>query len=493
MRIAIRMILVLALGIALFLLLDMRLTIRTDRRILKQSMTNAALLVGRSMQGLVADVWRTGGEERVEGLISDINRTEHPVRVRWIPLSSAPDAEVVAETIPPGGTALLAGDQPVILERHVHGEDHLYVHIPVRISETEFGTIELAQSLTPIRQHTGELIRKTGIVTGLTAIAALILATVAGIWFIGRPLDRLVSKVNRVGRGDLSGDVNLPGKSEFAKLAAGLNEMCRGLQAMTEEARHETEARVAAVEQLRHKDRLATVGTLASGMAHELGTPLNVVSGRASMIARGGLSQEETAKLAEVIKAQSQRMTAILKQLLQFARHRPAGSSRVDLRRIASDSTELLTPIANKQGVELSLEKPPSEAAIKADPGQIQQVITNLVMNSIQSMPTGGDVSVKVASVRARRPEPETATEQDWVCLSVADHGGGIAPDDVERIFDPFFTTKDVGGGTGLGLSIADGIVREHGGWIAVDSEVGKGSTFSVFFPIEREEGAGEA
>ena len=119
------------------------------------------------------------------------------------------------------------------------------------------------------------------------------------------------------------------------------------------------------------------------------------------------------------------------------------------------------------------------------DPGQIQQVLTNILVNAIQSMPRGGKATVAVGRRKVRSAVAPDAGERDCVFLSMADEGEGISPENLEQIFEPFFTTKEVGEGTGLGLSIAYGMVREHNGWIDVNSTLGKGSCFTVYLPQE--------
>jgi len=177
-----------------------------------------------------------------------------------------------------------------------------------------------------------------------------------------------------------------------------------------------------------------------------------------------------------------ERMSRIIRQLLQFARPPTPRPTRVDLRALAEHTAELLAPIARKHRAEVSVAPVPEQVFADADRDQLQQVLMNLMVNGIQSMPEGGALSVRVEAVRARPPAPDEG-EGDYVCVKVIDRGTGISPEDLPHIFDPFFTTKDVAAGTGLGLSISYGIVREHGGWIEVKSEPGEGSCFSVYLP----------
>jgi len=239
------------------------------------------------------------------------------------------------------------------------------------------------------------------------------------------------------------------------------------------------------LEQLRHADRLATVGKLASGIAHELGTPLNVVSARAKMIADGETTTDESQSYASVIVGAADRMTKIIRQLLQFARRRGPEKRAGDVYELARESLSLLQPLAKKHDVSLELDEAGRGTTLRVDAGQLQQVITNLVMNAIQAMPRGGSVRISCSRELATPPADLGGSEQRYVCVRVDDDGEGIPVDALPHVFEPFFTTKDVGEGTGLGLAVSYGIVRDHGGWIAVVSKGGSGSSFRVYLPEE--------
>jgi two-component system, NtrC family, sensor kinase len=310
-------------------------------------------------------------------------------------------------------------------------------------------------------------------VTTLTlALVSGGLSVVLGFWFVGRPVRALEGKARRIGKGDLGTPLRLPQKDELGELATEINAMCENLAEAHQRIERETAARLAALEQLRHADRLMTVGKLASGVAHELGTPLNVISARAAMIVAPDTTPPETLEYARIIGDASSRMAKIIRQLLAFARRKPAEKALHDLRRLASETLDLLRPIAAKKNVRFALVCDAPEMRINIDGGEIQQALTNLVVNAIQAMGEGGLCEVEIA----REPG-------DHVCVRVRDEGPGIAEDHLPHLFEPFFTTKDVGEGTGLGLSVTHGIVEDHGGWISVESEPKKGSAFSMHLP----------
>ncbi len=248
----------------------------------------------------------------------------------------------------------------------------------------------------------------------------------------------------------------------------------------------ETETRIDALSQLRHADRLNTVGKLASGIAHELGTPLNVVAARAKMIETGSVAGAEALDNARIIREQSERVTAIIRQLLDFARPRGPKKARHDLAVVARKAADLLLPLARKHQVEIVVETGEGGTETEFDPDQIHQVLANLVANGIQAMPAGGTLRVRVAREGRRQlPDAHAGAEHVFIAMTVTDQGIGMDADTASRVFEPFFSTKPVGEGTGLGLSVSFGIVREHGGWIDVQSEPGAGASFTVHLPCE--------
>jgi signal transduction histidine kinase len=301
--------------------------------------------------------------------------------------------------------------------------------------------------------------------------------------WIGTPLDLLIEKVRRVGVGDRSGPLDLRGRSELSELARAVNVMCEDLAAAEENMRAETEARIEAVNQLRHADRLRTVGGLASGMAHELGTPLNVISARAGMIASGQVEGEDAKQSAGIVRTQAERMTTLIRQLLDFARPSTPHRVRTDIRTLLKDTVEFVAPLKYSGVVRMDAGEGGDAVRARIDPSQMQQVLANLVVNALQAMPDGGEVRLGAVNVVAAPPTDPEAPKRACVKITVKDEGLGMAEGDLPHVFEPFFTTKGVGEGTGLGLSIAHGIVREHGGWIEVRSTKGEGSEFSVYLP----------
>lgn len=248
---------------------------------------------------------------------------------------------------------------------------------------------------------------------------------------------------------------------------------------------NETTARIATVEQLRHRDRLAIVGQLSSGIAHEVGTPLNVIAGRARLITEPDATLAEARQHAAAILEQSERVASTIRQLLDFARRRGPQREETHIGELARRVLELLRPLASKCSVELVLLSSRTAAVASVDSTQIEQALSNLVMNAIQAIVKGGTVRVGVDLTPRSPPEDLSGPTLEYVRVTVEDDGTGIAKEHLPHIFEPFFTTKQAGEGTGLGLSITHEIIRDHGGWSEVRSEPWKGSRFTVFLPKE--------
>jgi signal transduction histidine kinase len=224
-------------------------------------------------------------------------------------------------------------------------------------------------------------------------------------------------------------------------------------------------------EQLRHADRLATIGQLSAGVAHELNEPLGGILGFAQLCEKNPDLPEQVGRDLEKIISASLHAREIVKKLMLFARQTPPEKTWVQLNMLIEDGLYFIESRCQKSGIELVRELEENLSEITADPGQVYQVLINLAVNSIQAMPQGGRLTIR------------TACSGRGNLLVVADSGSGMSEEVREKIFTPFFTTKDVGEGTGLGLSVVEGIVNSHGGTIKVESALGKGTNFTVYWP----------
>jgi signal transduction histidine kinase len=219
-------------------------------------------------------------------------------------------------------------------------------------------------------------------------------------------------------------------------------------------------------------DKLSSIGLLAAGVAHEVNTPLAVISTYAQMLAKQISEDEQKSKLLDKIAKQTFRASEIVNSLLSFSRTSPTEFVEVDVSKVVQETLNLVEHQLKKSQIEVKLDAPPSLPAVKGNAGKLQQVFLNLFLNARDAMDAGGTLSVRAWS------------ESGFARIDVADNGQGISPENLERIYDPFFTTKAARKGTGLGLSVTYGIVREHGGSIEVESHPGAGSRFRVELPL---------
>lgn len=485
MRLTIKLTLALGASICTVLIVYTLMRLQRESQLFERDVRRDHSTMGRVLAGAIEHTWLNAGPDAALEVINTVNRREPNVEVRWIWLDTPVGG-------PPG--PLLDSNQLVQLQRDGEisiilpsdGDDRALVsYSAVRTPEGRQGAIEFTETLALEQQYLRTTVLRAGATTLILVLLCAGLALGLGYWLVGRPMQQLVGKVRRVGAGDLSDPIVLHQRDEIGILAGEMNAMCDRLAEANDRVRAETAARITALEQLRHVDRLSTVGKLAAGVAHELGTPLNVVAARATMIAEGEVTGEAAAGNARIIAEQTERMTRIIRQLLDYARQGRPDVRVEDLRRVTQCAVELLLPLAGHRKVALEYLAGDTPMAVRIDAAQVQQVLMNVIVNAVQAMDSGGRVQIAIEGVRAHRPAAVGEGAGDFVRVEVVDRGQGIAPENLGHLFEPFFTTKDVGEGTGLGLAVAYGIVLEHHGWIDVQSEPGQGSRFGIYLPAE--------
>jgi len=436
------------------------------------------LLVATTLAVCVSDEWLHVGRDRALQLVKQADEVRPHMRLGFVH---------------PDGTQ--SKEAPGRIEKH-RVVDHLEHFITTAADEPDQ---EVLVTRVPVHGGTGEVLGaveivermeirndyiRSNVLSTLAATLAMVgfsgvVVLVMGVWLVGRPLSLLAAKAQRIGQGDLSGPVSFEQRDEIGELGHEVNAMCERLSEANSRSQAETTARIDAMEQLRHADRLITVGRLAAGIAHELGTPLNVIAGRVKMLRRGRVEAEASSEYLAAIAEQAERMTTIIRQLLDFAGRREPRPTATNLHTIASAIARLVEPIARKHQVDVQVSSAGDAMAV-GDPVQLEQVLSNLVVNAIHACQSGGKVDIACGTETASAAGRAGAKR---AYLRVTDDGHGMDESTKARIFEPFFTTKDIGQGTGLGLSVAHGIVLENGGSISVTSQPGQGSSFSVLLP----------
>jgi two-component system, NtrC family, sensor kinase len=345
--------------------------------------------------------------------------------------------------------------------------------------------LSLVERVAPQRAiEQRSVLHSVGSMAALGAVQMLIVWVLAGR-LVSAPLARFGAGARRVAAGDLSERLAVVGDDELAAFAREFNAMADALAHARENLEQQASARAALLEQLRHGERLRMVGMLSSSLAHELGTPLGIIAMQVSLLERAERLSPAQRVRTQAVTEQVARMKAIVQNMLGFARRRTPRRSDLDLREVAEHAVVMLEPLARKHGVNVRVAAGRG-AVVSADETQLLQALTNLLVNAFHAMPKGGEVVVEAQRV------PASAEIGAHARLAVRDQGTGIAPEVRAHLFDPFFTTKQAEG-TGLGLTVTAGIVADLGGSIEIESELGRGSVFTIELPLSGAEHAWSA
>ncbi|HET6582783.1 MAG TPA: ATP-binding protein, partial [Nannocystaceae bacterium] len=340
------------------------------------------------------------------------------------------------------------------------------------------GAVSVVQRLAGMSSAIAQTRRDAAI-----SVAAFVLAAAAAGTWIGRvyveaPIRRLVAAMRRVREGQLARLGAREHTTEIAELGREFDAMvvqlanARGELLAAEAGRTELERR------LQRADKLISIGQLAAGVAHEIGSPLQVLVGRARAIASRDYDAADVRRQACIIAEQGERITAIVERLLDYARRHPARPVGTNVGDAAASVVDLLSAEAERRGVALRCVREERTPIVMSPPGELQQIVLNLTLNALDASSAGGEV---VVHVRA---------ESSGAAILVSDNGRGIPEEHRERVFDAFFTTRAGEGGTGLGLAVVRSLVVDHGGRVALESSLGRGTLISVWLPAAGEETA---
>lgn len=300
--------------------------------------------------------------------------------------------------------------------------------------------------------------------------------------YVSRPLRFVARQMKTIGQGHFSQRLQLQRHDEIGELAYEFDRMCVRLDDAQRILLTETEEKLRLERELRHSEKLAALGQIASRLAHEIGTPLNVMQMRAEQLLKRETQSEKDRQLLHVIVAQIERISSFVRQLLTLARRPEFHPHAVSLNDIVRRVWETIGDQETPPGITVRLDLTEHLPPVLGDPDQLQQVLLNLTVNAIQAVEGSGQVTLSTRFV------PASTGQHGRVEAGVTDTGPGIAPEDESRIFDPFFTTKGAVGGTGLGLAISREIVLSHRGDLRVGSTPGKGSCFIMSLSSARDD-----
>ena len=372
---------------------------------------------------------------------------------------------------------------PGLVETHGGDRSWVVYILPVRYlapvgrnrSSARLAALEIAfvapDGRTMARQAIREVLVRVGI---LTVVLALLIAVVLQHQVL-RPLADLAQSIRDLGEGRRGPPLPVKRQDELGELAEAFNRMTERLEEARQRVVAEGEYALDLEQQLRRSETLAVAGKLASGIAHEVGTPLNIISGRAEIVLRSLPAEHSGRQDLERIIHQIDRVSNIVRSLLDAVRLGKLEIQRVPIEVLISRLLLLLEHVVRKRGISITTSIPEDLSDVAGDSGRLQQVFINLLMNAVEATPPTGQISINA--------RPCLNDGRAGVSVEVTDTGMGIPPDALGQVFEAFYTTKPAGQGTGLGLAITRDIVRDHGGTIVAQSRPGHGTTFTVWLP----------
>lgn len=428
-----------------------------ERREVTRAAMDHLMAQGEALAPLLARVWSQDGEARAREMLE-------------IAKAATPHVAIEAD---------FEGAETATTAPSTDGK--VSVSVPLRTDALPFGVLTLERPVPAVGAAIVAALKSfllAAIPLGVFAMAA---AYILGEWLVGAPLRRVARHATRVGHGDLDDRLVVRGSAEIRSLKTAINQMSENLTHARATAREEQDRRLDAVNRLRHADRLTTVGTLAAGIAHELGTPLNVIVLEAQVMARQAHDEARVKGGTTLIRNQAGRITTIIRQLLDFARRKAPTRTLADPREVVASCASFVAALAHSRKCSVEMGRCDDDVMFEVDKSAIQQVLTNLFVNAFDAMPDGGRVVARVS--RIVRPDALGGGEREWVAIEVEDEGVGMDEETRARVFEPFFTTKDVGRGTGLGLSVALGIAEDHGGALDARPRPGGGTIFTLLLP----------
>jgi signal transduction histidine kinase len=374
---------------------------------------------------------------------------------------------------------VLTTGEPESFTREISGQSVYSIMRPIAgAGGTTTAVMEVVQPWEFVHAEM-QRVRQRFMLNTLALFAAITLAiTLLVRRQIARPLDRFMLAVRALGRGELGFRTREERTgAELIALSQEFNRMAAQLEQARTELEREAEHRVQLAGRLRETEKLAVVGNLAAGLGHEIAAPLHVIRGRAEMLRRKAADPAAQRNL-HIIAEQIDRITLIVKELLDFARRREPRMTELDITQVLRDVIEFVDPELTRGGARVQWAAEDT-AIVRGDPDLLHQVFINLLLNAVQVMQ--GQRGERLVTLRVTRTDAD-------VTVDVEDTGPGIADDVAPRIFEPFFTTKQPGEGTGLGLAVARSIVEEHGGTITAgnrrDAAPGRrGAAFRIVFP----------
>ena len=416
------------------------------------------------------------------------------------PLEQIPGSEKARIFSTPDGKRLL-GSMEVIRNEPTCQTAACHRHTK---DQSVLGVLDIVYSLDEIDRS----MRQNVIIISVLSFGFVVIALLSINFFVRRliyvPLRDLETGAKRLSSGNLEQPIPVRSEDEFGELAASFNSMTAALRNSRQELREwgrtleekvasrTRELRVAEAEAARG-EKLASVGLLAAGIAHELNNPLTGILTFSHLLRDKMPEGSPEAEDLDLVIRETKRCAVIIRRLLDFAREKTPEKKFCNLNQVVEDTARIIERPAHLSDIEIMMDLDRELPPVWVDADQIKQVIMNMLVNAQHAIEEKGSITIRTRRVpEPMSPEPG-ARAVPMVELSIIDTGCGIPEQNLKRIFDPFFTSKELGKGTGLGLSVSHGIVSAHGGSIKVESTVGEGSTFRVYLPVDPSPGDAES
>jgi signal transduction histidine kinase len=401
------------------------------------------------------------------------NRSERLVRIRIVEL--------------PAGASAIGDVSTYDYFPSRDAPESLVSYVPLSLPDAPSMALKLTVSLDEERVLARNTLEDLAVVLLLIGVCSLGLATWVGWRMVGRPVGALVALARQVGAGQEPGRVTLPGRDELVELASEMNRMVDLLSA-SRRREAEEEARAGQLqEQLRNADRLATMGMLMARVAHDVGTPLNVIGSRLDRVLTGRATGDAALRDVRIANEQTERITAAIRSLLDFAHRAEGAQDDVATDELLRRARELLVTLARAGSVKLVTDGTAAPGlTVRTVPQLALQALTNLCVNAIHASPSGAEVVLRVdLPPGVEAPPSVLAPTSPFVRFCVEDQGPGLPEGKHEEVFEPFFTTKPLGEGTGLGLPIARSIAQDLGGWLEAHPVLPHGTRFELYLPVD--------
>lgn len=434
------------------------LQVRREEVDLRAVARNESLLLGRALQTAFENALRDRQVEDVVETLDALQRVDPSVAIvvfdetgRVVGVSEGASASAEIHRL---GITARSSSEPIIEFEPDTAPEVLRVGLRLREeTPTDASAIVLEKPLTELRRDLAVTKRDIAWVVLFFVLGVATLAWVITRRYIGVPLAQLISDMRRVREGHLEIQPNAPNTDEVGETQLEFERLVRTLEATRERADHEFEARQRMEQGLRDADKLITLGQLSAVLAHEIGSPLQVLEGRVRSLVKKS-DRQTVERVVPLIVGQTERITRIVQQLLEITRKRPPARAPTDFAMAVQSVVDLLELEARRRRIRLETSYS-GNTTLNADADQLQQVALNLVRNAIQASPADSTIEISLRG------------EGEQVVLKVEDAGPGVPPDVVEKLFEPFFTTRSAHGGTGLGLSVVKSIVQEHQGTVS--------------------------